>query len=178
MNAGQEAFYTITLNPETRLPSTTAFKITMPREIELIDADVNDCYIDTSKVIKNRCYYSDSDTLEIRNGMYHFKSSDYFGSVRIVFVARNPPSNFYTGIELILEISLDSTFKYPIASIEGGLTTSFECNYPCISCSGNNPDDCESCGTGLGERSFLQTFKETGVSTCKAQCDEGFTWDN
>ena len=95
MFPGQEAYYTITMKPDSRLPSTTAFRIKTPRQIEIIRADVNDCYIETSKKVKNRCYYQAKDTLEIRRGMTHLKSSDYYGFVTIVFVATNPPSNFY-----------------------------------------------------------------------------------
>ena len=101
----------------------------------------------------------------------------YYGYVTIVFVAKNPPSNFYKGVELVLEISLDETFKYPIASIEGGLTASFECNYPCISCNPNNPDDCESCAEGKGTKDFLQEDPITKMKTCKTLCDKGYTFD-
>lgn len=93
-------------------------------------------------------------------------------------MARNPPSNFYKGVELVLEISLDERFMYPISSIEGGLKASFECNYPCISCNPNDPDDCESCAEGPGTKDFLQEDKFTGRKTCKTLCDLGYTWDS
>ena len=117
----KEAFYTITLKPDTRLPSTTAFRIKTPRQIEIIDGDVNECYIETNKKVVNRCHFLAKDTLEIRQGMSHLRANTYQSLVTIVFRARNPPSNFYKGIELLLEISLDDTFRYPISSIEGGL---------------------------------------------------------
>ena len=163
---GMEAFYTIQLQTDTRLPSTAAFKIQTPTQIEIVRADKDDCYLDTNKIVKNRCYYQGSDTLEIRKAMRHFGTADYYGQVRIVFKAINPPSNFYEGLSLIVDISLDETFKYPIGTVNGGLVTSFECNYPCISCNPNNPNDCESCSEGDG-KDYLQEDVITGTKTCK-----------
>jgi len=149
---GEEAFYTIQLYPDSRLPSTTAFKIKTPREIEIVRAESEDCYIDSSRKVKNVCYYSGTNTLEIQKGLRHISGQDYYGQITIVFKAFNPPSNFYEGIELVLEISLDETWNFPIASIEGGLSASFECNYPCMSCSPFDANNCESCPEGNREK--------------------------
>ena len=102
----------------------------------------------------------------VEKGLNHMKGADYFGAITIVFKAVNPPSNFFKGIEIQVEISLDESFKWPIASIDGGLKPSFECNYPCISCNPNDPSDCESCPEGARERQFLQENKFTGKKTC------------
>lgn len=137
------------------MPSTTAIKVKTPQEIDIYDGDNNNCYIDSTKVVKNKCYYSGDHILEYRRGLNHLGNRDYTGQITLVFEAINPPSNFYEGLNMIVEISLDDTFKYPIASIETGLATSFECNYPCISCSPNDPDNCESCPEGAREMQFL-----------------------
>ena len=148
LDAGQEAFYLIKLQPGSRLPHTAAFKITAPREIEIVRADYDDCFVETQRVVKGQCNYEGSDTLKIDQGLAYFRGGYYYGEVKIVFKAINAQSNFFQGVEFQLEISLDNTFKYPIAAIDGGLAPSFECNYPCISCNPNDPDDCESCPEG------------------------------
>lgn len=94
-------------------------------------------------------------------------SADYTGPVMMVFKAINPPSNFFQGVEIVVEISLDKSWKFPIASIQGGLSASFECNYPCMSCSPYDPDDCESCSEGGSrDRQFLQENVFTKKKTC------------
>ncbi len=93
--AGQEAFYTMMFVPETRLPSTAAFRIKTPREIVIVRGDKNNCYIDSTKVVKNVCNYRSTDTLEIKRGLRHMTQNDYYGQLTIVFEAINPPSNFY-----------------------------------------------------------------------------------
>ena len=113
----------------------------------------------------------------IDRGLAYFKGGYYYGDVKIVFKAINPRSNFYQGVQFNLEISLDNTYKYTIASLEGGLAPSFECNYPCLSCSINDPNDCESCSEGANEKDFLQPDRITGKRTCKTQCDIGYTFD-
>ena len=177
MAAGQESFFLITLQPGSRLPHTAAFKITAPREIEIVRADYNDCYIQTQRTVKGQCRYEGTDQLVLTRGLAYFRGGYYYGDVKIVFKARNPQSNFYQGVQFKLEISLDDSFDYPIAMLDGGLAPSFECNYPCITCSPNDPDDCESCPTGRGEKNFLQEDRYTGKKTCKAQCDLGYTFD-
>ena len=77
MFPGQEAFYTITFKVDSRLPSTTAFRVKTPRQIDIIDTDVNDCYIETNKKVVNRCYFIAKDTLEIRKGMQHLTANTY-----------------------------------------------------------------------------------------------------
>lgn len=95
-----------------------------------------------------------------------------------MFSAYNPPSNFYQGVELTLEIFLTDQFFYPIAEIEGGLIPSFECNYPCETCNPYDPSDCESCPEGpFGTKEFLQVDPQTNKKTCKTECDLGYTFD-
>lgn len=128
-------------------------------------------------MVKGQCSYEGSDILSIDRGLAYFQGGYYYGDVKIVFKAINPLSNFFQGVEFQLEISLDNTFKYAIAAIDGGLAPSFECNYPCISCSPNDPDDCESCPEGAREKEYLQADRVTGKKTCKTQCDLGYTFD-
>ena len=47
LDAGQEAYYMIKMQPGSRLPSTAAFKIRAPREIKIVRADDDDCFIET-----------------------------------------------------------------------------------------------------------------------------------
>ena len=145
IGAGKESLYTIELKPGSRLPHTTAFKITAPKEIEIARASYDDCYVETQRVVKGRCSYEGTDILKIDRGLAYFRGGYYYGDVKIVFKAINPRSNLNQNVNLKLDISLDNSYKWTIASIDGGLAPSFECNYPCLSCSANDPDDCESC---------------------------------
>ncbi len=81
--------------------------------------------MDSNRVVKGVCDYEGTDTLKIEGGLRHQGSRDYYGDITIVFKARNPPSNFFKGIEIGLEIFLDDSFRWPIASIDGGLKPSF-----------------------------------------------------
>ena len=63
--------------------------------------------------------------MTLDRGLAYFRGGYYYKEVKIVFKAINPVSNFLKGVQLQLEISLDNTFKYPIATIDGGLAPSF-----------------------------------------------------
>ena len=129
----------------------------------MVWADKEDCFIRSTKEVNNVCTYQGTDTVIIKRGLLHLRQADYYGQISITFQAINPPSNFFQGIELFFEAFLDDSWRYPIASVESGLAVSFECEHPCITCSANDPYDCESCAN---ERDYLQEDIFTGRKTC------------
>ena len=105
-------------------------------------------------------------------------ANSYTGDIYVTFKVQNPDSNKDEGVFLEVELYYSEAMKYKISQIkEAYLMPSFECKYPCETCSPFDPFDCLTCPQGRNKLEFLQVDVDTGKRTCVSQCDPGFTYD-
>ena len=83
--------------------------------------------------------------IEITGAFTYLGRSNYSDTVEIVFSAENPSNTNIDDLSINLEVYLDNSFMYKIAEIEEGLAPSFDCEWPCKTCSLSDPSDCQSC---------------------------------
>ena len=89
----------------------------------------------------------------------------------ISFYAYNPADNLQKTPSLKFEIFTDTSFQYLIDIIDNGLSPKTQCNFPCLTCDGINPDKCTSCAKGYTDPQYLQVDLSGKTATCKYSCD-------
>ena len=167
---GEEATYVLRFSIEEGLPSTTAIRIETPPSVDIVRSR-GDCYVNLSRKRTNVCKFDGAGVIEITKAFSYLGSSgNYTEKIEVVFLAENPTNTNNDNLQIYVEVYLDKKFLYKIAEVEEGLSPTFECEWPCKTCSQFNPFDCQSCFKGRTEREFLQEDRVTGQNTCISQC--------
>ena len=152
-------------------------RVETPSSVDVVRSNHN-CYVNLNRKRSNVCDFVGREIIEITGAFTQIGyRGNYTDTVEIVFLAENPSRTNNDELSLNLEVYLDHRFLYKIAEIEDGLTPTFECEWPCKTCSPADSLDCQSCFEGRTEREFLQEDRETGTNTCVGQCNNGYTFD-
>ena len=173
---GAEAIYTIKFSVDAGLPPSTAIRIETPSSVDVIDSS-HKCYVNLYRKRSRVCDFVGNAMIDITGAFTYLGRRNYSDTVEVVFAAENPSNTNIDDLSLSLEVYLDNTFRYKIAEIDEGLAPSFECEWPCRTCSPRDATNCESCFKGRTEREFLQEDRGTGKLTCVDQCLSGYTFD-
>ena len=108
-----------------------------------------DCYMVTNKKVYGVCVQQENDIVDLRGGLAHMGANSYTGDIYVTFKVQNPDSNKDEGVFLEVELYYSEAMQYKISQIKGAyLMPSFECKYPCETCSPFDAFDCQTCPQG------------------------------
>ena len=131
---GESATYTIRFSIDAGLPASTAMRVETPSTVDIVRSSTK-CYVNLTRKRSNVCDFVGNEIIEITGAFTYLGGRNYTDTVEIVFQAENPSNTNNDNLSLNLEVYLDNRFMYKIAEIEEGLAPSFQCEWPCLTCS-------------------------------------------
>ena len=143
---GEETYYEIRSNTKNPVTSDGTIKLTWTSQVVVFED--TECTVTTNKALGSICEID----FATRKIIIHdaFKDLDsYSGEIKIVLSRVENPNTNHQLEAFVLETFDDYYMEYPIDKLE--YYPVLECNYPCYSCSGVNPDFCTSCWSDYDE---------------------------
>lgn len=166
--------------PTNSISQTGVVRVTYPAQLTLYSNNFT-CSITTNKKISNVCTLDlTSRKITITGAFAGIDASTRFSASILIelYPIRNPIDNRVVNA-FIIETFDDAAISQKIDTLADNLLfPTLECNYPCKTCLGSDPDYCLSCWAD-DTKSFLQYTSSSsdplGTQTCQENCNTGFT---